>query len=132
MTSDLGYLFTYGTLMQGFQNSFAEKLHKLSTYAGKGYFNGFLYQITWYPGAIFDVNSDGKVHGEIYLLAPGNDLLKELDEYEDVFEDESASLYVRRIVPITTESRSVIPCWVYLYNQPVNDYLLISSGHFRH
>jgi hypothetical protein len=57
----------------------------------------------------------------------GTDLLKELDEYEDVYEDETTSLYVRRIVPVTTESKSVIPCWVYLYNQPVNEYPLISK-----
>jgi gamma-glutamylcyclotransferase (GGCT)/AIG2-like uncharacterized protein YtfP len=132
MTSDPGYLFTYGTLMKGFDNPFAGKLHSLSTYEGKGYFNGFLYQITWYPGAIFDENSERKVHGELYRLVPGHDLLKELDDYEDVFEDETASLYVRRIVPVTTESRTVIPCWVYLYNQPVNDYPLIINGHFRH
>jgi gamma-glutamylcyclotransferase (GGCT)/AIG2-like uncharacterized protein YtfP len=131
MTSDPGYLFTYGTLMQGFDNPFAEKLRTLSAYEGKGYFNGFLYRITWYPGAVLDEKSDSKVYGEVYRLTPGNELLKELDEYEDVFEDEKASLYVRRIVPITIESRSVIPCWVYLYNQPVTDYTLISSGNFR-
>lgn len=130
MTSDPGYLFTYGTLMQGFSNPFAEKLHALSSYEGKGYFNGLLYRITWYPGAIYEEKSDSKVYGEIYRLTPDTELIKDLDEYEDVFEDEAASLYVRRVVPVTTESKSVIPCWVYLYNQPVKDCALLGDGHF--
>ncbi|MCF0072337.1 gamma-glutamylcyclotransferase [Dyadobacter sp. CY261] len=123
-------LFTYGTLMQGFNNPYAEKLRLTSNYIGKAYFNGKLFRVEWYPGAIYEPRSTTFVHGEIYQLT-SLDILKELDEYEDVLEDESASLYVRRVVPVRDSQGVVIPCWVYLYNQPVADLTLIGSGHFK-
>jgi gamma-glutamylcyclotransferase (GGCT)/AIG2-like uncharacterized protein YtfP len=123
-------LFTYGTLMQGFDNPYARKLRLSSNYIGKGYFNGKLYRVEWYPGAVFEPVSPTYVHGEIYQLA-SPDILKELDEYEDVLEDEAASLYVRKVVPVRNSREEVVPCWVYLYNKPVDDLPLIQDGYFK-
>ena len=131
MDADATYLFTYGTLMQGFDNPFAERLHNHSTYEGKGYFPGLLYLISWYPGAVFDVNSSSKVHGEIYKLSDFEALIEELDAYEDVFEDEKASLYRRKTICVTNENDETVECWVYLYNQPVTDLTLIPDGRFK-
>ena len=125
------YLFVYGTLMKGFDNPFAEKLNKLSDFVGNGSFPGLLYQVDWYPGAVYSEEGGFAVFGEIYKMQNLPQLLKELDEYEDVFEDESVSLYVRRIVSIKMENDSVLDCWVYLYNQPVADLKQIESGLFR-
>lgn len=131
MTFPPEYLFVYGTLMKGFTNPFAEKLNKLSVFVGNGSFPGLLYQVDWYPGAVYSEKSDFAVFGEIYKMQNPPELLKELDEYEDVFEDESVSLYVRRAIPIKTENQKFLDCWVYLYNQPVADLALIESGNFR-
>ena len=131
MATHATYLFTYGTLMQGFDNPFAERLHKNSVYEGKGFFPGLLYLISWYPGAIYDASAVSKVHGEIYRLSTFEALIPELDDYEDVFEDEKSSLYLRKTVPITKESGETIDCWVYLYNQSVTGLLLIEEGRFR-
>ena len=123
------YLFTYGTLKKGFDNPFAEKLHSTSVFEGEGYFNGRLYLISWYPGAIYDQLETAKVHGEVYRLN-GTEILNELDEYEDVFEDEASSLYLRKVVAVTMKTGSEIPCWTYLYNQSVDGLPLISNGNF--
>ena len=56
----------------------------------------------------------------------------ELDDYEDVFEDEKISLYLRKTIPITTENEASIDCWVYLYNQSVAGLPLIEDGRFKH
>jgi len=125
------YLFVYGTLMKGFTNPFADKLNKLSDFVGKGSFPGLLYQVDWYPGAVYSEKSGFAVFGEIYKLQNPPQLLRELDEYEDVFEDESVSLYVRRVIPVKTENQKFLDCWVYLYNQPVADLAVITSGNFR-
>ncbi|MHA4736957.1 gamma-glutamylcyclotransferase family protein [Dyadobacter sp. MSC1_007] len=122
-------LFTYGTLMQGFDNPYAEKLRLSSKYIGKGHFNGQLYRVEWYPGARFDPDAASQVHGEIYQLHSLG-ILEELDEYEDVLEDESVSLYVRKVIPVKNSQEVVVPCWVYLYNQRVEDLPLITSGRF--
>jgi len=68
MEIPVNYLFVYGTLMRGNSNSFAEKLHSLCNFEGNGYLSGRLYQIGWYPGAVFEPQSDFKVHGEIYKI----------------------------------------------------------------
>jgi len=125
------YLFVYGTLMKGFENPFAEKLNKLSVFEGNGSFPGLLYQVDWYPGAVYFQESKFTVFGEVYKIKNAPGLLQELDEYEDVSEDENVSLYVRRIVTVKLENESVLDCWVYLYNQPVADLKQIESGLFR-
>lgn len=123
-------LFTYGTLMQGFDNPYARKLRLSSNYIGEGYFNGKLFRVEWYPGALYEPHAPTLVHGEIYQLN-SLDVLKELDEYEDVLEDEAASLYVRKVVPVRHSQEVVIDCWAYLYNQPVSDLPLIEDGYFK-
>jgi gamma-glutamylcyclotransferase (GGCT)/AIG2-like uncharacterized protein YtfP len=130
MFSENTYLFTYGTLKKGFENPFAEKVHLASDFEGEGFFNGRLYLISWYPGAVYDKAETRKVHGEVYRLND-TEILKELDEYEDVFEDEASSLYLRKAVIITMGNGSEIPCWTYLYNQSVDGLPLISNGHFN-
>jgi len=124
------FLFTYGTLMRNFSNPFAKKLRLAASFENEGYFNGRLYRITWYPGAVFEKNADSKVHGEIYRLQ-STEILRELDVYEDVLENEEASLYVRRIIPVTAADGSILQCWAYLYNQQIDQSLLIQSGRFK-
>lgn len=131
MTADTEFLFTYGTLMHGFSNPFAQRLHSLSTWEGAGTFPGSLYKISWYPGAIYDENADSQVYGEIYRLEEKEILLKELDEYEDVLEDEIQSLYLRKIIPVRIQNGSLLSCWVYLYNQDLSSLQKIESGNFR-
>lgn len=130
--------------MQGFENPYAEKLRSSAEYMGKGYFSGQLYRIEWYPGAIYDPASSTRVHGEIYCLR-SLDVLAELDEYEEVLEDEAASLYVRRVVPVRcgpevvrdsqgsarNGQQAVIDCWAYLYNKSVGDLPFIEDGYFK-
>nr|WP_295932647.1 gamma-glutamylcyclotransferase family protein [uncultured Dyadobacter sp.] len=123
-------LFTYGTLMRGFDNPYADKLRLSSNYIGKGHFNGKLFRVEWFPGAHYEPDASTLVHGEIYQLN-SFEILEELDEYEDVLEDEAASLYVRKVVPVRDGNGAVIPCWVYLYNKPVEDLPLIEDGYFK-
>ena len=125
------YLFVYGTLMQGFDNDFAKKLHQFSTYKTNGSFPGMLYAVSWYPGAIYIPDAPKRVFGEIYELSAHANLLPELDEYEDVNEDEKLSLYLRQIVPVTLENGLVMNCWTYLYNQTVAGLEEVENGDFR-
>jgi len=123
--------------MQGFDNPYARKLRLSSSYIGKGYFNGKLFRVEWYPGALYEPDAPTRVQGEIYQLN-SLEVLKELDEYEDVWEDEAASLYVRKVVPIRCGQEGakgsqevVMDCWVYLYNQSISDLPLIEDGYFK-
>ena len=131
MTASLEYLFVYGTLMQDFHNPFAEKLHECSVFEGNGAFPGLLYKVEWYPGAIHLPESTDMVYGEVYRIQDAADLLKELDAYEEVIEEQSASLYLRQVVPVKMEDQRMLNCWTYLYNQSTDVLTKIISGDFR-
>jgi gamma-glutamylcyclotransferase (GGCT)/AIG2-like uncharacterized protein YtfP len=131
MNEGSDFLFTYGTLMRGFENAFADQLEKSSTFHGKGSFPGLLYKIDWYPGAVYDPHAQENVYGEIYRLSDAASLLPVLDEYEDVFEDANSSLYLRKLIPVVLAGQSILYCWTYLYNQPTAGMQRIAGGDFR-
>ena len=130
MENQSPHLFVYGTLMQGFDNSFAARLHANATYVGEGFFSGTLYRVSWYPGAVYEPESLTRIYGEIYQLHDFQSLVPKLDDYEDVKEKEEDSLYVRRQVPVRTGNGSIFVCWTYLYNQSLEKATLLTSGKF--
>lgn len=84
----------------------------------------------WYPGALYLPGSESRVWGEVYQIFDPKMLIPELDEYEEVLDEEAASLYLRRQVPVwLTDGRTLI-CWTYLYNQPTENLLVIEAGRF--
>ncbi|CAG5012805.1 hypothetical protein DYBT9275_05251 [Dyadobacter sp. CECT 9275] len=129
--SESSFLFTYGTLMKGFDNPFSARLQESSYFQGLGRIPGKLYRVSWYPGAVYEPQASEKVYGEVYKPHNPTDLFMELDDYEDVSEDEKASLYLRRVVPVTLSNNEILHCWAYLYNQPVAGLELIKNGNFR-
>lgn len=131
MDTDCGLLFVYGTLLRGFNNDFAKKLHENSKFVSKATFSGKLFAISWYPGAVYNVHDTDYVYGEVYSMQKIVETLKDLDEYEEVSEDARTSMYIRQIVPVTLENGDTLNCWTYLYNQPTEGLERIESGDFR-
>lgn len=130
MESDCKYLFVYGTLLDAY-NEFGAYLKSNSVYVSKGSFPGLLYNIGEYPGAIYQPGATGLVYGDIVLLNDDPTILKAIDAYEGVGEDEmQPNLYIRLLVPVTTTS-GTIDCWVYLYNLPVDGFKQITPGKYR-
>tara|TARA_R110002124_G_scaffold108956_4_gene261696 strand:- start:13 stop:408 length:396 start_codon:yes stop_codon:yes gene_type:complete len=130
MKTESNFLFTYGTLMQRFDNEYARLLRLSANFIETGSLPGRMYRIDWYPGVIYEENSPKRVFGEIYKLNSDRDLLRKLDEYEDIQDDISSSLYQRKVIPITLESGKSLDCWVYLYNQSIFGLKEILSGRF--
>lgn len=131
MDTDCGLLFVYGTLLRGFNNDFAKKLHKNSNFVSKATFPGKMFAISWYPGAIYNVSATDYVYGEVYSMLEIAKTLRDLDEYEEVSEDARTSMYIRQIVPVTLDSGDILNCWTYLYNQPLEGLKIIEGGDFR-
>ncbi|WP_428667742.1 gamma-glutamylcyclotransferase family protein [Runella sp.] len=123
------YLFVYGTLMQGFTNPFAKKIRQNGTWLGKASFQGFLYDLGEYPGAIYDPQSAGKVHGEVWELRDFQKVIITLDRYEGVtvFNPE----YVRQQISVVLENGNIISCWAYLFCQSVESFTFIPHGDYR-
>jgi gamma-glutamylcyclotransferase (GGCT)/AIG2-like uncharacterized protein YtfP len=127
MVNDL--LYVYGTLLQK-DNEFALYLQKNASFLGTGKFNGKLYDIGDYPGAIADKACEYEVHGSIFRLNEPEKLLKIIDDYEGYGPKQpTPNLFTRKLIKIETNN-GIVKCWTYLYNRPVEGYHLISSGNY--
>ncbi|GAA4314959.1 gamma-glutamylcyclotransferase [Mucilaginibacter gynuensis] len=123
------FLFVYGTLLLS-DNDFGRYLKNNCTFFSHGRFKGKLFDIGEYPGAIIDQSGNHYVHGSIYKLHNADKVLKILDEYEGVGENEiQPNLYTRGILQVDTTDGSY-PCWVYLYNWPLDAKVFIEGGDY--
>jgi gamma-glutamylcyclotransferase (GGCT)/AIG2-like uncharacterized protein YtfP len=123
------YLFVYGTLLNA-GNEFAIYLKNNCSFYADGKFEGRLYDIGEYPGAVADEQSTGYVYGSIFLMNDAVSALKHLDDYEGYGpEQEQPNLFVRETIEVDSDN-GIIGCWCYLYNLPVDGLRLIESGDY--
>ncbi|GGD25632.1 gamma-glutamylcyclotransferase family protein [Hyunsoonleella pacifica] len=129
MKSD--YLFVYGTLQAKADNEMSRFLLSNAKVVDKGYFNGKLYKVSWFPGAILSAAITDKVYGTVFKLRSIPDAFKILDQYEGFYENDTvSSLFVRQQIEVFLENGSRINAWVYLYNQKITNEPQIISGDF--
>ncbi|NCO63531.1 MAG: gamma-glutamylcyclotransferase [Flavobacteriales bacterium] len=125
------YLFVYGTLLKDFNSDMAHFLATHSEFVGTGYFNGRLYEVDWYPGAITSENPSEKVYGHIFKIFDTKMIFEVLDTYEGIGEtSEYPNEYTRTLIKATLETGECLKTWVYMYNQPFQHLKRIDSGDF--
>jgi gamma-glutamylcyclotransferase (GGCT)/AIG2-like uncharacterized protein YtfP len=89
---------------------------------GEGTIEGELHEAGGYPAVLVDDQYRGSVAGVVFELPDDAALLKRLDDYEGFYPaNPEASLYVRRLLPVTSADGQRRDCWVYVYNQPIQD-----------
>ncbi len=124
-------LFVYGTLMRGFDHPMAQLLSRSADFIGEARCQGRLYLVKHYPGLVLSDHPADIVFGELYRLRAPDELLREFDMYEACGEGfAEPTEYVRQMLPVTSEGRSVDEAWTYLYNWPVARLSRIVSGRF--
>lgn len=125
-------LFVYGSLLPSLNNPMSRLVQTNGLFVGKGFFYGKLYHISGNPGAILHPVADGhQVFGEIYELRSFDQVIAELDEYEEVGDHHpDPHEYIRREITVHTDQGEV-SCWCYLYNQPVEQHYWITSGRYE-
>jgi gamma-glutamylcyclotransferase (GGCT)/AIG2-like uncharacterized protein YtfP len=125
------HLFVYGTLLSGTGHSMHGVLALHAELVGEGFFNGRLYRLGHYPGAVPSSEPHDRVFGEVYRLREAADLLFKLDEYEGCGPAAVAPTeYVRATAPITLANDTTVHAWVYVYNRPIHGLERIRSGFF--
>lgn len=123
------YLFVYGTLMQGFTNPFAKKIRQNGTWQGKASFEGELYDLGEYPGAVYRPQSLHKVYGEVWKLREFPKVIVALDRYEGIHVPNPE--YVRMQLPVQFDSGAVHLCQTYLFCQSTELFTFIPHGDYR-
>lgn len=127
----MDYLFVYGTLQKESDNDMSKFLSANSKAVGKGYIQGKLYKISWFPGAIVSKNSSEKVYGTLFKLKNISSTLEILDHYEGFYKHNTeTSLFKREITTVFLENGALVDAWVYLYNQNITEGKRILSGDF--
>ena len=127
----LDRLFVYGTLMRGFDHPMAQLLSRSADFIGEARCQGRLYLVKHYPGLVLSDDPADVVFGELYRLRAPDELLREFDMYEACGEGfAEPTEYVRQMLPVTSQGRSVDEAWTYLYNWPVAHLPRIVSGRF--
>jgi gamma-glutamylcyclotransferase (GGCT)/AIG2-like uncharacterized protein YtfP len=124
-------LFVYGTLMRGFDHPMARLLSGHADFLGEARCQGRLYLVKHYPGLVLSDDPADIVHGELFRLRAGDELLHELDMYEACGEGfPRPTEYVRQMLPLTLADGSTAEAWTYVYNWPVALLPRIASGRF--
>lgn len=122
--SDPEHIFVYGTLRADSDHPMARRLCLQARLVGKGIVPGRLYDMGWYPAAMFDESEKRGVVGHVFALKPGGRLLAELDEYES-----GDPNYVRETVEVSLDDGLKIRAWAYGVKQPPNT-RIIPGGDF--
>ncbi|AUD05625.1 gamma-glutamylcyclotransferase family protein [Spirosoma pollinicola] len=131
MTRNPDFLIVYGTLRPPFDNTFSQYLRQRGRYVGEGSFSGQSFDMGSYPGAIYQENSETRVHGSVFEISNQKGaILTYLDYYEGVGDGfEQPTEYIRSVIPVHFND-TVADCWIYLYNLKTDDKPLIESGDY--
>jgi gamma-glutamylcyclotransferase (GGCT)/AIG2-like uncharacterized protein YtfP len=122
--SDPEHIFVYGTLRSESDHAMARRLSSQARLVGKGSVPGRLYDMGWYPAAMFDANEKRAIAGDVYALKPGGKLLAELDAYEA-----GDPNYVRAPLAVKLADGRTVSAWAYGVSKAPNA-RLIQGGDF--
>jgi len=120
---DKGYLFVYGTLRKDTKHTMHRVLTRYAIYVGKGTFQGRLYNLGRYPGAVSSKNKSDRVSGEVFQLRQAGRVFELLDDYE-------GKLFKREQAIVHLPAGNKLTSWTYLYRGPVKESGRIRNGDY--
>jgi len=118
------HIFVYGTLRSESDHPMARRLLSQARLVGKGSAPGRLYDLGWYPAAMFDAGEKRRVIGDVFALKSGGRLLAELDAYES-----GDRFYARLHLEVKLADGGTITAWAYGVSEAPKA-RLIQSGDF--
>lgn len=98
-------------------------LESHADFVGTGTYQGRLYDLGRYPGAVPSRRHADRIKGELYALNRPAHVLKHLDQYE-------GPVFRRKRVSINLENKKKTRAWIYLYNHPKDGLKIIHSGDY--
>lgn len=129
MSPDL--LFVYGTLRPGARSPMTRFLKAHGVLVGRARYQGRLYRIAHYPGAVASNDPRDMVIGDVFRLRDPALVLKRLDIHEGCGPAaRRPAEYRREIVTVKLDETGPAEARTYLYNWPVKLTSQIRSGDF--
>jgi len=106
-------------------------LAKQAEFVDDATYQGKLYKVDYYPGAVPSNNPNDVVQGEVYLLHRTDVALPLLDQYEEFGpEFPEPNEYSRQKQSVLLKSGRFVTAWVYVYNRPTEGLELVESANF--
>ena len=102
------HIFVYGTLRSESDHPMARRLLSQARLVGKGSAPGRLYDLGWYPAAMFDAGEKRRVVGDLFAIKSGGRLLAELDAYES-----GDRFYTRLHLEVKLAGGGTVIAWAY-------------------
>ena len=100
-------------------------------YVGEATYQGRLYRISHYPGAVPSDDPADRVRGEVYRLRRPIPLLERLDAYEGCGPGfRQPTEYVREGCDVRLATGEILSAWIYLYNRRVDSLRRLPDGDF--
>ena len=132
MTENIDYLFVYGTLRSDtYSDSHRQLIAPHFSLVSRATMAGRLYSIIDYPGLVAAQENIDLVIGEVYAFNGDESHLAGIDDFEGcAAHSPTPHLYSRSRQQAHIKDGSIVEAWVYRYNFPVNENMLIRSGNF--
>jgi gamma-glutamylcyclotransferase (GGCT)/AIG2-like uncharacterized protein YtfP len=115
-------VFVYGSLREGMSHPLRNLFVRHGTLLGTGTFQGKLYDLGRYPGAVTSKSKKDRIVGEVFLVKEPAHVLELLDKYE-------GRRFKRELAKVTVED-DPLTCWIYLYTKSPAGRRLIPSGDY--
>jgi gamma-glutamylcyclotransferase (GGCT)/AIG2-like uncharacterized protein YtfP len=122
-----GYIFVYGTLRAESAHPMARRLRARARHIGQGTAPGRLYDMGWYPAAVFDEGEKRRIIGDVFALKTGGRLLAELDAYES-----GDPNYARVRLQVKLAKRGMVEAWAYSVSEAPKARLIPSGDFIAH
>lgn len=105
-------------------------LFKSAEFISAATFQGRLYLIDHYPGAIPSEKRSDSVNGDVFRIHHSS-IFSDLDRFEGIGSQFSIpNEYRRAIQEVVLTDGAKIKSWIYLYNWPVQELIPLHSGDF--
>ncbi|MDA0661530.1 MAG: gamma-glutamylcyclotransferase [Proteobacteria bacterium] len=125
------HLFVYGSLRRGAAHPMHRILARHATPLGPAVWQGRLYRVGWYPGAVASDDARDSVRGELYRLRLPRQVLPPLDRFENCGPGFSAPTeFSRESHEVHRPDHGSLRAWIYVYRRPVTGLPRIAGGDF--
>lgn len=131
MTANDQHIFVYGSLREALRHPLRRILRIGGEHLGEARFQGILYDVDWYPGAVPSDHPGDSVVGDLYRLVSPATVLEHLDVYERCTpSDPQPTLFRRGRFEVCRADGLRCVAWIYIYNRSVAGLCRIRSGDF--
>lgn len=125
------YLFAYGSLRQSAGHPMYRLLARHGVPLGAATWQGRLYRIGWYPGAVPSDDPADIVHGDVFRLRVPRLTLPPLDRFESCAPGQPVPTEFRRERhAVCLPGGEALSAWIYVYNRPTANRRRIVGGDF--